>query len=97
MLSETDRFFLKSLIKVTKRLAAKYEVYSKLKIALNTRQKQIVAYIKKQKTAQLREITDNVDHQSKNTIKKDLALLVKEGILLMTGRGRGVHYHIKEH
>ena len=31
---------------------------------------------------------------SRNTIKKDLAYLVNEGILLKTAAGRGVRYHI---
>ena len=33
---------------------------------------------------------------SRNTLKKDLQYLVKEGLILTTGSGRGVHYHAKE-
>ena len=33
---------------------------------------------------------------SRNTLKKDLTFLVNEGMLLKTGAGRGVRYHVKE-
>ncbi len=89
-------FFLTSLIEVIKRLESKYALYSKLRTTLNPRQSHIVAYIKQQETAQLKEITASLPGSSRNTIKKDLALLVKEGFLLRTGQGRGTGYHIKE-
>ncbi len=88
-------FFLECLIELTRRLEAKYETYSKLKTALNERQQQIVAYVKEHGTAQIKEIESRANY-SRNTIKKDLAYLVNEGILLKTGEGRGVRYHIKK-
>ena len=89
-------FFLTSLIEMIKRLESKYALYSKLRTALNPRQSHIVAYIKQHETAQIKEITASLVQISRNTIKKDLALLVKEGFLLRTGQGRGTRYHIKE-
>ena len=89
-------FFLESLIELTKRLEAKYETYSKLKIALNERQQQIVAYVKDHETSQIKEIEQTLEGYSRNTIKKDMAYLVNEGILLKTGAGRGVRYYVKK-
>jgi Fic family protein len=87
-------FFLESLIELTRRLGAKYETYSKLKIVLNERQQQIVAFMKEAETAKISIIETNLVGYSRNTIKKDLAYLVAEGILLKTGAGRGVCYHM---
>lgn len=89
-------FFLESLIELTERLESKYDRYSKLKIALNERQQRIVAYVKDRETAQIKEIEQSLENYSRNTIKKDMAYLVNEGILLKTGAGRGVRYYLKE-
>jgi len=88
-------FFLESMIELTKRLEAKYDTYSKLKVLLNERQQQIVAYVKEQETIQIKGLESSLENYSRNTIKKDLAYLVNEGILLKTGEGRGVRYHLK--
>ena len=89
-------FFLESLIELTKRLSSKYEIYSKLKIALNERQQEIVAYVKAHETAQIKEIEQALGGYSRNTIKKDMTYLVNEGVLLRTGAGRGVRYYVKK-
>jgi hypothetical protein len=60
------------MIELTKRLEAKYETYSKLKVLLNERQQQIVALIKMKETIQISEIEHVLEHYSRNTIKKDL-------------------------
>jgi len=90
------QFFLESLITLTQRLEAKYETYSKLKTALNERQKNVLAYIKEHKSAQVGELESQLKGYSRNTLKKDLAYLVKEGLILKTGEGRGVRYHAIE-
>jgi Fic family protein len=89
-------FFLECLIVLTQRLEAKYETYSKLKTVLNERQKAVLDYIKERKAAQVGDIANQLKVYSRNTLKKDLVYLVKEGLLLKTGEGRGVRYHIKE-
>ncbi|MBN2814589.1 MAG: DeoR family transcriptional regulator, partial [Bacteroidales bacterium] len=89
-------FFLECLIILTQRLDAKYETYSKLKTALNERQQVVLAFIKERKNTQVGELERQLKDYSRNTLKKDLAYLVKEGLLLKTGEGRGVRYHIKE-
>jgi len=89
-------FFLECLIVLIQRLEAKYETYSKLKTALNERQQAVLDVIKDRKTAQVGEIESHLKDYSRNTLKKDLAYLVKEGLLLKTGEGRGVRYHVKE-
>ncbi len=89
-------FFLECLIILSQRLEAKYETYSKLKTVLNERQQSVLEYIKEHKTAQVGEIESQLKNYSRNTLKKDLAFLVKEGLILKTGEGRGVRYHVKE-
>ncbi len=89
-------FFLESLVELTQRLEAKYETYSKLKVILNERQQQIAAYVKSKKTVQIKDVENHLLQYSRNTLKKDMAYLTAEGILLKTGAGRGVKYHIKE-
>ena len=89
-------FFLECLIVLTQRLEAKYETYCKLKTVLNERQQAVLNFIKERKTAQVGDIESQLKVYSRNTLKKDLVYLVKEGLLLKTGEGRGVRYHIKE-
>jgi len=89
-------FFLESLIILTRRLEAKYETYNKLKLVLNDRQQQIVEFIKEHKTIKVSGIEKAMPNQSRNTMKKDLAFLVKEGLILKTGERRGTQYHLKE-
>jgi len=89
-------FFLESLIILTQRLEAKYEVYNKLKIILNERQQEVIEYVEKQQATQIGEIEKALKGYSRNTLKKDLAYLVNEGLILKTGSGRGVRYHKKE-
>ncbi len=89
-------FFLECLIVLTQRLEAKYETYNKLKTVLNERQQAVLDFIKERKTAQVGDIESQLKVYSRNTLKKDLVYLVKEGLLMKTGEGRGVRYHIKE-
>lgn len=89
-------FFLEGLVELTTRLKTKYDTYSKLKVVLNERQQKIVAYVEDKKNAQIKEIVNSLKSYSRNTIKKDLAYLVHEGILLKTGAGRSIRYHIKD-
>ncbi len=89
-------FFLDCLVMLTERLRVKYDTYSKIKVILNNRQQQVVAFTKKNQTIQIKQLEIELSQYSRNTLKKDLIWLVKEGILLKTGSGRGVQYHIKE-
>ncbi len=89
-------FFLNCLVELTYRLEAKYKTYSKLKVILNERQHQVLAYLKEQETAKIKDIQESLEIYSRNTIKKDLAYLVNEGIIIKTGAGRGVEYHFKK-
>lgn len=86
-------FFLKCMVDLTEKLKAKYANYRKIKLALNDRQKSILAFIKKEKTTKIGAIEAALKGESRNTIKKDLRFLLNEGLLLRTGSGRGVQYH----
>lgn len=87
-------FFMECLINLTKRLEAKYDIYSKLKIAINKRQQKILEFISKNEPAQVGDIEKALKEYSRNTLKKDLVYLVREGLLLKTGDRRGTRYHI---
>ena len=77
-------------------MEVKYDTYSKLKIALNKRQKQVLDFIKKNEPSQIGDIEKALEEYSRNTLKKDLNYLVQEGLLLKTGDRRGTKYHIRE-
>lgn len=87
-------FFMECLINLTRRLEEKYDTYRKLKIALNKRQQQILEFIGKNEPAQVGDLGKALKKYSRNTLKKDLAYLVREGLLLRTGDRRGTRYHI---
>jgi Fic family protein len=89
-------FFLDCLIDLTEKLNIKYETYNSLKSSTNDRQKQVLAYIDKHKTIQIKDLEKDLSDYSRNTLKKDLQYLVQEGFILTTGSGRGVRYHAKE-
>ena len=89
-------FFLECLIDLTEKLKTKYETYNNLKSSINDRQKEVLTYIDQHKTIQIKNLEKDLSDYSRNTLKKDLQYLVKEGLILTTGSGRGVHYHAKE-
>jgi len=86
-------FFLDCMVTLIQRLEAKYATYSQLERALNERQQKVLQFIKKHKTAQIGEVENVLTDYSRNTLKKDIAYLVSEGLLLKTGEGRAVRYH----
>jgi predicted HTH transcriptional regulator len=85
---------MQCLITLTKRLEAKYETYSKLKTALNKRQQQVHDFIRDNEPAQSGDIEKALEIYSRNTLKKDLAYLVREKLILKTGDRKGTRYHI---
>lgn len=89
-------FFLDCLMNTSEKLNRKYKTYSNLKVITNDRQKQVLAYIDTHKTIQVKDLERDVSEYSRNTLKKDLQYLVREGLILTTGAGRGVRYHAKE-
>jgi Fic family protein len=88
-------FFLDSLVILSNRLKLKHQTYSKIKMVLNSRQQQVIAFIKQNGATQIGQLEKYLTTYSRNTIKKDIAWLIKEDLLFKKGEGRGVHYHIK--
>ena len=86
-------YFMQCLITLTERLEAKYKTYSRLKTALNKRQQQVLDFVLDNEPVQLGDI-EIVLKESRNTLKKDLAYLVREKLLLKTGDRKGTRYHI---
>lgn len=89
-------YFLGSMVILTERLDAKYKMYSKLSLDLNERQKRLMEIIRENRASGLKAIEEALGDYSRNTLKKDLAWLVREGLLIKTGTGRGVRYHFVE-
>jgi len=89
-------FFMDCLITLIERLEAKYEQYSKLKKDLNERQQAVIEFVKKKKKVRMSEVEGAFKDHSRNTLKKDLAYLVAEGLLLKTGERKGTRYHYKD-
>lgn len=89
-------FFLDCLVTLIKRLEAKYEVYSKLSKELNERQQAVLAFVKKQGKVKMSQVEEAFESHSRNTLKKDMAYLVNEGLLLKTGERKGTRYHYEE-
>jgi len=87
-------FFMQCLIILTEKLEVKYDTYSKLKTALNRRQQQVLEFIEGNEPAQVGEIEKALKKYSRNTLKKDLIYLVREGLILKTGDRKGTRYHI---
>jgi predicted HTH transcriptional regulator len=89
-------FFMDCMVTLTQRLQAKYDTYSQLDKALNERQQKIIQLLKKLKKTQIKDIAEAFTNHSRNTLKKDIALLVNEGLILKIGTsGRGVTYYPK--
>lgn len=88
-------FFLDCLKDLTETLQLKYETYNNLMSSTNDRQKEVMVYIEIHKTIQIKDLVENLSQYSRNTLKKDLQYLVREGLVLTTGSGRGVKYHAK--
>jgi Fic family protein len=87
-------YFMQCLITLTERLEAKYETYSKLRTSLNKRQQQVLDFIRDNQPAQVGDIGKALVEYSRNTLKKDLAYMVKEKLILKTGDRKGTRYHI---
>ena len=88
-------FFLDSLLTLTLRLQNKYDVYSKIRLVLNERQQQVMTYIGENEPVKIGGLEAKFENYSRNTLKKDLAWLIKEGLIAKFGAGRGVQYHLK--
>jgi Fic family protein len=86
-------FFLDCMVTLIQRLEAKYATYSQLEKGLNQRQQKILQLLKKNKKAPLKDIDKALPAYARSTLKKDMAYLVNEGLIIKTGQGRGVTYH----
>lgn len=88
-------FFLKGLEGLIKKLEAKYKEYRQKGTYLNSRQKQVLEFIRKNQPVKVRDISDRLPGESRNTLKKDLQYFQREGLLTKVGKGRGTFYILK--
>ncbi|MEQ8530516.1 MAG: DeoR family transcriptional regulator, partial [Imperialibacter sp.] len=63
---------------------------------LNERQQAVLEFVKKRKAVRMSEIEEAFKTHSRNTLKKDMAYLVNEGLLLKIGERKGTRYHYQE-
>lgn len=89
-------FFLECMVTLIERLKAKYETYSKLGRDLNERQQRVLGFVREMKKVRIGEVEEAFPDYSRNTLKKDLAALVREGLLIRTGERKGARYHFPE-
>lgn len=89
-------FFLDCIIELIRRLEEKYKIYNQLDKGLNQRQKDILQTIKISKSCQIGDLEVQLNAYSRNTIKKDVVVLLSEGLILKMGAGRSVRYYAKE-
>jgi Fic family protein len=85
-------FFLNCLEDLIAKLNAKYDLYSNKGGYLNSRQKEIVDFIRKNQPIKISDIMDKLDSYPRNTIKKDLKYLKDEHIIDQIGRNKGAVY-----
>lgn len=85
-------FFLDCLESLIMKLEAKYKQYKEKGPYLNERQKKIADFIKENEPLKVGDITGFFKNESRNTIKKDLQYLNKEGVIDKLGQGKGTIY-----
>lgn len=85
-------YFLECIEEIIQKLEVKYQQYKDKGPYLNERQKQVIAYMKKNEPVKLNDISKEFEIESRNTLKKDLQYFQKEGLIEMIGKGRGTIY-----
>ncbi len=92
IISEWLLYFLSRLDTLVQKLEIKYERYQSKGPYLNSRQKKVLAVIKKEEPLKVGDISSLLEEFSINTIKKDLQYLLKEDLIEKIGKGRGTIY-----
>ena len=89
-------FFLECMESLVRKLEAKYSEFSERGAYLNDRQKQIKDFIADRQTAKVADIGAALPTFSLNTIKKDVAYMVAQGVLEKSGDLKGAFYEVKK-
>lgn len=85
-------FFLDCIASLIVTLEAKYEQYKEKGPYLNERQKKMLDFLKENEPLKTGDFATFFEHASRNTIKKDLQYLNKEGVIDKLGQGKGTVY-----
>ena len=88
-------FFLDCIGLLIQKLEAKYALFNVKANYLNDRQNLIKAFIQDRQSAKLSDIVNALPQFPLYTLKKDLSLMVQQGILSKMGERRGTVYLIK--
>jgi Fic family protein len=88
-------FFIQSIRTLTIELEQKHNAYKSKESYLNTRQKKIKNFIKKNQPIKLSDLDNGMPEISINTIKKDLQYLKANQIIESVGKNRGTTYAMK--
>lgn len=95
LLDEWMFFFFECLATLTQKLEEKYSRYLRLTGYLNERQQQLLAFIQEKGIIRISDAETFLPDVSISTLKRDLALLIKEDQIEKTGKGRAISYRPK--
>jgi len=92
VINEWMLFFLGSLEILISKLEEKYTKYKLKGPYLNSRQKGIIEFVQENEQTKIGDIDDYLKSESRNTIKKDMQYLLREGLIDKIGKGKGTMY-----
>ena len=87
-------YFLDCLEVLIKKLEKKYETFNSIGPYLNSRQKEVVAFITKAQPVKVGDIARALEGYTIHSIRKDLQYLYQEGVVDRLGKGKGVVYFL---
>ncbi len=87
-------YFLDCLEVLIKKLEKKYETFNSIGPYLNSRQKEVVAFITKAQPVKVGDIARALEGYTIHSIRKDLQYLYQEGVIDRLGKGKGVVYFL---
>ncbi len=85
-------FFLNTLKKTIVKLESNYEQIKDKKSYLNTRQSDVLNFIKKNEPIKISDLTNALDAYTPYILKKDMKYLVDEGLIKRIGKGKATTY-----
>ncbi|MCH2081010.1 MAG: Fic family protein [Saprospiraceae bacterium] len=88
-------FFLENIEVLIEKLEVKYQQFKEKGPYLNQRQKMILGFIKENEPIKISDLATHFKQQSKNTLKKDMQYLTREGVIEKLGETKGTIYVIK--
>ncbi len=89
-------FFLDCLEKCILKLEDQYAKIKNKKAYLNQRQKEVIAFIRKNQPIKMKDLINHLTIYTPYTLRKDISYLVKEKYVAKAGRGKATIYTMKQ-